>query len=162
MQLNFQAFSTSVICFAFVKLRTCFTGHSHHAFLLLPETDVILECQEVKKQLKEQIKQVNFPLQRLKFIKMQPYNRYIQMLLLSSLLFKHRPYFKCTFLCSCYVTDESNKWVKVCLLQTHDKRIRTKHQKIHLYWILIVILPQSFGLLFCLQCCFFSCSLEKF
>lgn len=34
-------------------LLTCFAGHSHHALLLLPKADVILECQEIKKELKK-------------------------------------------------------------------------------------------------------------
>lgn len=47
-----------VICSAFVSCprtswATCFAGHSHHAFLLLPEADVILKCQEVEKELEE-------------------------------------------------------------------------------------------------------------
>lgn len=33
-------------------LLTGFAGHSHHAFLLLPKADVILESQEIKKELK--------------------------------------------------------------------------------------------------------------
>lgn len=36
------------------KLSTCFAGHSHHAFLLLPEADVVLERQEVKEELRKQ------------------------------------------------------------------------------------------------------------
>lgn len=30
---------------------TCFAGHPHHAFLLLPEADVIFEGQEIKEEL---------------------------------------------------------------------------------------------------------------
>lgn len=30
---------------------TCFAGHPHHAFLLLPEADVMFEGQEVKQEL---------------------------------------------------------------------------------------------------------------
>ncbi len=36
------------------KLPTCFAGHSHHAFLLFPEADVVLERQEVKEELRKQ------------------------------------------------------------------------------------------------------------
>lgn len=39
------------------KLPTCFARHSHHAFLLLPEADVVLERQEVEQELKKEIKQ---------------------------------------------------------------------------------------------------------
>lgn len=37
-------------------MRTCFAGHSHHALLLLPEADVVLERQEVKEELEQQNK----------------------------------------------------------------------------------------------------------
>lgn len=35
------------------RASTCFGGHSDHALLLLPETDVVFEGQEVKKQLQK-------------------------------------------------------------------------------------------------------------
>lgn len=50
-------------------LLTCFAGHSHHAFLLLPKADVILERQEIKEELK---KKPNYNI----FIITSPLNRH--------------------------------------------------------------------------------------
>lgn len=41
-------------------LLTCFAGHSHHALLLLPKADVILERQEIKEELKKKQKNNNY------------------------------------------------------------------------------------------------------
>lgn len=41
-------------------LPTCFAWHSHHAFLLFPEADVILEGQEVKEELQNMTEMIDF------------------------------------------------------------------------------------------------------
>lgn len=40
-------------CPKLLRASTCFGGHSNHALLLLPETDVIFKCQEIKQKLQK-------------------------------------------------------------------------------------------------------------
>lgn len=52
-------------------LLTCFAGHSHHALLLLPKADVILERQEIKEELKKNKQKNSYNI----FIMTSPLNR---------------------------------------------------------------------------------------